>query len=580
MCNFLKNTIYWVLLNNKNIFMKILKTFVLFFVSSICVAQQNNFPAISSVLTNATVYYGYGAELNHSVKTNIKKGQQEIIVGNISATADENTIQIAAPENVVLLSYKMEINNNNIKPVNPLIKKMEDSIKTFQKQISSQTQDYQLQEEQLTKTSKILDVYTANSGKNINTTEILKLIDYYNAKIQYYNNNMYAIKQKSNDLQERITEIQIRITELRKKDYLVTIKPTAFLKLQVIAKEAQEANFAISYYTPTAGWVPTYDMRVKTLDNSFKLVYKASISQTTGIDWHQTKLMLSTNNPNLGTNIPVLNAWNLQLYVPQIYDNMRKAKNANKAYNRVQGMGSEVVVSEDNMTYKKSYAEASPATVETSDISNYTNLNESQLFTSFEIDLPYDIPSDGLNYSVAIKEEKIKATYKHYAIPKLDKDAFLLAEINDWESLDLLPGEANIIMDNVYLGKSFVDPISTLDTLNFSLGRDRRVSTKRMLVKEFSKTRFIGSNKIETFTYEITVKNNKKEVVNMILKDQYPISRIKEVEIKLDELSEAEINEELGILNWKISLQPGEQKKYRFSYTVKYPKDKKIINLR
>lgn len=560
--------------------MKILKTFVLLFVTSISVAQQNNFPAITSVLTNANVYYGYGAELTHTVKTNINKGQQEIIIGNISATADENTLQIAAPENVVLLSYKIEINNNNIKPANPLIKKMEDSIKTFQKQIFSHNQDYQLQEEQLTKTSKILDVYTANSGKNINTIEILKLIDYYNSKIQFYNNNMYAIKLKNNDLQERITEIQTRITELRKKDYLVAIKPTAFLKLQVIAKEAQEANFAISYYTPNAGWVPTYDMRVKTLDNSFKLVYKASISQTTGIDWHQTKLMLSTNNPNLGTHIPVLNAWNLQLYVPQIYENMRKAKNAAKANNRVQGMGSIEVVSEDNNSYKKSYAGTSQSTVETSDISSYTNLNESQLFTSFEIDLPYDIPSDGLNYSVAIKEEKIKATYKHYAIPKLDKDAFLLAEINDWESLDLLPGEANIIMDNVYLGKSFVDPISTLDTLNFSLGRDRRVSTKRMLVKEFSKIRFIGSNKIETFTYEITVKNNKKEAVNMILKDQYPISRIKEVEIKLDEWSEAEINEELGILNWKMTLQPGEQKKYRFSYTVKYPKDKKIINLR
>lgn len=560
--------------------MKFFKTFFLLFATTTCIAQSNNSSVVTSVLTNANIYYGYGAELNHTAKIGIKKGQQEIIIGNISATADENTLQIAAPENVVLLSYKIEINNNNIKPANPLIKKMEDSIKTYQKQINAQSQEWQLQEEQLTKTSKTLDAYTAISGKNINTVDILKLIDYYNSKIQFYRNSMYALKIKNQDLQETITEINARITELRKKEYLVSIKPVAFLKLQVIAKEAQEANFSVSYYTPNAGWVPTYDMRVKTLDNSFKLVYKASISQTTGIDWHQTKLMLSTNNPNLGTHIPELSVWNLQLYVPQIYENMRNGKNAAKAYNRVQGMGTEEVVSEDNSTYKKSYADASASTVETSDISSYTNLNESQLFTSFEIDLPYDIPSDGLNYSVAIKEEKIKATYKHYAIPKLDKDAFLLAEITDWESLDLLPGEANIIMDNVYLGKSFVDPISTLDTLNLSLGRDKRVSTKRMLVKEFSKTRFIGSNKIETFTYEITVKNNKKEAVNMILKDQYPISRIKEVEIKLEEWSNAEINEELGILNWKITLQPGEQKKYRFSYTVKYPKDKKIVNLR
>jgi hypothetical protein len=135
-------------------------------------------------------------------------------------------------------------------------------------------------------------------------------------------------------------------------------------------------------------------------------------------------------------------------------------------------------------------------------------------------------------------------------------------------------------MDNVFLGKSFIDPNTTMDTLNLSLGRDRRVAIKRLLIKENSKTRFIGSNKVETFTYEITVKNNKKEAVNMILKDQFPISKTKEIEVTLDDNGNAEVNEELASVNWKISLQPGEQKKYRFTYSVKYAKDKKIVNLR
>ena len=92
--------------------------------------------------------------------------------------------------------------------------------------------------------------------------------------------------------------------------------------------------------------------------------------------------------------------------------------------------------------------------------------------------------------------------------------------------------------------------------------------------------KFIGNNKTETFTYEITVKNNKKETLNMLLKDQYPLSSIKEIEVKLEESNGAEVNEELGSVNWKISLKPGESKKYRFSYKVTYPKDKKLANLR
>ncbi len=62
----------------------------------------------------------------------------------------------------------------------------------------------------------------------------------------------------------------------------------------------------------------------------------------------------------------------------------------------------------------------------------------------------------------------------------------------------------------------------------------------------------------------------------MILKDQYPLTTNKEIEIELNDDGGAEINTELGILNWKLKLAPGEVKKIRFSYSVKSPKDKHI----
>jgi uncharacterized protein (TIGR02231 family) len=545
-------------------------------------AQQKNQVIVNTNLTNANVYYGYGAELTHKAKASLNAGQQEVVLNNISTTLDQNTLQIGCPENVVLLSYKYNTKVENAPPPpNPIYKKMEDSVKFFQKQINSNNQDVIVTEELLTKTTKVIDTYTALPEKAINTTDILKLIDFYNSKIQVYRASVYASKIKVNELQEQINEINVRLYELKRKEGVYSAKYSGQLILQVLTKEATNADVAVSYYTQHAGWVPTYDMRIKTIDNSFKLVYKASVSQTTGIDWKQTKLTLSTSNPNLGTNIPELTPWNLQYYAPGVFREMLNGRAAGvNVYNKPQSMELDEVVVTGYATAKRKDLTAATSNISSSDISSYTTLNESRLFASFEIDLPYDIPSDGTGYSVTIKDEKINASYKHYGIPKLDKDAFLIAEISDWESLDLLPGSANIIMDNVYLGKSFVDPNTTMDTLNLSLGRDKRVAMKRLLMKEQSKTKFIGTNKVETFTYEITVKNNKKEAVNMILKDQYPISKTKEIEVTLEEKNDAEVNEELGFLNWKITLQPGEQRKYRFSYSVKYPKDKKIGNLR
>jgi uncharacterized protein (TIGR02231 family) len=168
--------------------------------------------------------------------------------------------------------------------------------------------------------------------------------------------------------------------------------------------------------------------------------------------------------------------------------------------------------------------------------------------------------------------------YKYYSVPRLDKDAYLLAEVSDWEKLNLLPGDANIIFEGTYVGKSFLDPASTLDTLNLTLGRDKRLVVKKEKLIDYSSTKFLGNNKIQKITYEITVKNNKKDTVRMMLKDQYPLSTNKEIEVELLDDGGAMNNAETGVLTWKLELAPGEQKKVRFSYNVKYPRDK-LLNL-
>ena len=102
---------------------------------------------------------------------------------------------------------------------------------------------------------------------------------------------------------------------------------------------------------------------------------------------------------------------------------------------------------------------------------------------------------------------------------------------------------------------------------------------KREKIANKSGTKFLSGYKEQTFTYDITVKNNKKEAVEMLLKDQYPISTDKEITIELLDNGKAKVNTETGILTWDVKLNAGETKKLRISYKVKYPKDKFIDNL-
>jgi len=526
----------------------------------------------NATLQHANVYFGNGVELSHTATFLVKKGFQEVIFNNVSIYLTSNTIQISASENITILSYK---HNNKVETnttTHPLIPVVQDSIKLINKQLKLIQQDYALQEELLKKSVLLIEGYNSNTNKNINAPEVMKLVDFYTAKIQQYKLSMNVSANKIQDITELINFLNQRIYDLSNQGNKTTSKTTGQLIVQIMAQKAEEAKFDISYYAPNAGWTPSYEMRVKSVDNSFKLGYKALIFQSTGLDWKQIPLTLSTSNPNQTNATPLLQAWYLQQYVPQLYGNVQTAKRQ-ALMNSVQTLNEVVVAGynskEFNINDEKS-----------KDVSNYLKVNESQLYTSFDIDLPYDIPSDGTGYSVNIKEEDIKATYKHYAVPKLDKDAFLMAEISDWENLDLLPGQANIIMDGKYIGKSFIDPNSTVDTLNINLGRDKRVSIKRVTIKNTEKVKIKGDNKTESFSYEIVVKNNKKQPINLLLKDQFPLSNDKEIEVALVNDGEAEINTEIGVLNWKLTIPAGESKSKQFSYTVKYPKTKIIGNLR
>lgn len=539
-----------------------------------------------ATISNATVYFGYGAELTHQSKVKVDAATKIIVISQLSTSVDINSLQISVPEDVALMSQRYSVYYPTVPPVpkSKEVERLEDSLVLVQREIGRINNLITIEQEILIKTGLLIETTISTSGnKTVTSDEVLKLLEYYNGKIEKSKTNIYNHNQNIALQNKRIEELRKRITTITTVAP-VKQKPYGQVILQVMCKRSGEIPVDLSYYTTNAGWTAIYDIRVNSKTNKVKMVYKASLTQTTGIDWKKTKLTLSTGTPNFGISAPILTPWYLQLYVPGIYtDLQRRAAQGNATRNMIQSYRddrvlSEVVVEDAAGYYKQKKAE--DKTIDPSTLQQYTTLNEGQLNTNFEIDLPYDIESDGQLHSVTIKDQEIACVLKNYAVPRIDKDAYLLAEVADWQNLDLLPGDANIIMDDTYVGKSVIDPNTTSDTLNLSLGRDKRIAIKRSLIKELSSLKTSGKESKQVFTYEILMKNNKLTDVNLLLKDQFPLSNIKEVIVTLEDGSEAMVNTETGVLTWKIDLKPGESKKVRFSYSVKYPKDKKIVNLK
>jgi uncharacterized protein (TIGR02231 family) len=355
------------------------------------------------------------------------------------------------------------------------------------------------------------------------------------------------------------------MNEMRNND----MKPTGEITVQLNATTAGPANFELSYYVTNCGWSPSYDIRVKDVNSKAVIAAKANIVQNTGQDWKNIKLALSTGNPASGNTQPMLNPWWLSLSDPsQPRYKTRQDTKARGYENMNAPAAAGAVMMFDAPQMKEAITPASFTQVIESTGTNST----------FDISIPYTILSNGKENFVEIQQYAIAANYTYLSIPKVDKDAFLLARLQGWDKSELLPGEANVYFENNYVGQTYFDTRIVDDTLSVGLGRDNNIVVKRKQVNEFKeKTSITGNTKKVSRMYEIEVRNTRKSAIEIELEDQIPLTNNEQLEVEVLETGNAQYNKETGKLTWKIKLNPGESKSIRFGYAVKHPK-KMIVN--
>ena len=522
-------------------------------------------PVFTTAKVKAATVYFNAAEITQSATVNLPAGTSEIVVKNVADYLNEGSVQIGAPATLTVLSVQFTTNYiSEFEPdeTSPALKRVRDSITIVKKELEKTATLKASEFKILELLDKNNQVYGQQSGLSV--AELVKMVDYYKAKRNETSNTINALTDKEQKLNELFSKLSSRLeTNTREAEKTSAGK----LVLQVMNEQAGNVALDISYLTGNASWTPFYDLRADNTTDPIDMLYKAQVVQQTGIDWKKVKLTLSSGVPNQNNQAPQINPWFLQ-YSPNI---------ATSLQGMVPGIQIRGLASSDKEQLNEVVVEGYRS--KASSVSANTTIIENQLSVSFDIDIPYDIASNGKKHSVTLKEIKLPATYRHFSVPKAEKEAFLMAVINDYSKYNLLKGEANIIFDGMYAGKTFIDPNQTTDTLRLGMGRDRKISIDREKVVEKSGTKFLSSRREQTFTYDVTIRNNKKETAQIVVKENYPISTDKEMEIELLESSSADVNKETALLQWDIKLKPGETKKLRISYKVKYPKDRSIINL-
>ncbi|QRV93219.1 mucoidy inhibitor A [Ceratobasidium sp. AG-Ba] len=485
----------------------------------ICVNAAEHDDHIESV----TVFQANRAEIKRRIKLDLKQGQNCISIDKLPSCVYENSIRVESASNPPsstegLLGEALEEQRHALELLH--------SERMVAKQQSSYLELYgkALDKKPIEEVERFLDIF---APRQLAVAKRLQELDTEITRTEKLYNDAYA--KAHTTPQDEIRRTKVTIT--------------------VLADIKGQAEILLTYAVSKASWTPSYDIRTsiaKTPDTPSRatLHYRASVTQTTGENWPDVALTLSTASPQLGSNVPSLKAWRVGFISPLSPPPQPQAP-------MPWGGPSSPFFSPTSPGYTPASPRYSPVSPRYSPYASSRPVMAHRsarvegggvLSASFGISGQSNIPSEDDSHKVVITVLELDAELEWVCIPREQENVFLRCKIMNSSLFTLLPGETSVFLDDNFVSKSTIEHVSPNESFRASLGIDSalRVSypPARTLNRTVNKSGFfMGNNPAESVaacSQRINIRNTRSTTVTSLhIFDHVPVSTDADLKINI-----------------------------------------------
>ncbi|MDJ1493365.1 mucoidy inhibitor MuiA family protein [Cytophagaceae bacterium DM2B3-1] len=286
--------------------------FLLSVIVSITHLKGANDPkSVSSKIEEVTVFLE-GAQITRSASVTLSNGVTNLIFKEIPVNINVQSIQVRGEGNFTVLSVSHSLNYFDQQQKRKEVTELEDQQKNIGAQIEIENNTlavYQNEEILLLENKKL-----GSEQQAIKMTDLKEAADFFRSRLLEIKKKQWEVTQSIRKLQEQQTRINAQLTALKtSKD-----QPSSEIMVTVSSKVAIIGRLLLSYLVNDAGWLPSYDVRVKDISHPVSITYKANVFQNTGEEWKNVKLTISTGNPSQNGAKPTLNPWYLGYNQPSV----------------------------------------------------------------------------------------------------------------------------------------------------------------------------------------------------------------------------------------------------------------------
>jgi len=521
--------------------------------------QAENEINIKAEIAHVTVYPDR-AQLSHEAVVDIPSGKTLLKLSGLSPYIDARSIQVKGRGNFTILSVNHQNNYLLNLEDSPEITKIKKQIEALQLKIEDEKAAIGVLKEK--EAFLIANRAIPVKESAFSTDQLKNYMQLYTDNMDQVSTSVLKKNRLIKEYEKQIAALQNQLSESSGRQQLHSGEIT----VSVSAEKALSARMDFAYVVSNAYWFPSYDVRVDDISNPVEISYKANLFQNSGVEWKNVRLSFSNASPWIAGDIPELNPWFIDYYKAPVLTVTARGV-ASSAPRRLDKavMDYELVPQENKA---EEVPEAVPVPVER---------KTGETAVSFDVAIPYTIASDGRIRTIEIQRTSVPAEYKYMTVPKMSPHAYLTGNIGNWAGMSLQSGEATLYFENTFVGKSAINVNQLSDTLTLSLGTDNSILVKREKRKDYTSRRTFGANKTETFSFLISIRNNKTNPVRINVVDQIPVSTNSGITVEALELSGGRHNAASGKISWNYELKPQETREIVLTYSVRYPRDKTVI---
>lgn len=366
------------------------------------------------------------------------------------------------------------------------------------------------------------------------------------------------------DIRKRALDEKISALERERSSLGTSATDTWKAVVHIDASAAGRVTVDLDYLVGNASWQPRYDVRGDADAGKVEVALSALVEQRSGEDWKDVKLTVSSARPGVGTEIPELDPFWLQRPVYYPRPSMAPSAPPPAAMSKAMAMDGPA---------GGAMSVAPPPPPKPMEVAR-AQVDTQLAATSFVVARPEDIPSDGTGRKVLLTTEKMDAHLRHIVVPRLDARAYLVGEVTNSADFPLLAGTAGVFLGSGYLGDMGLDTVPPGEKFDVAFGIDDQVTVRRRAkaIKEGAGST-VGKRSTSSWDWEVRVKNAHRGPIEVVVKEQLPISQRDDVKVSPRPSQPAAVALDDGFLDFTLKVTAGAEATLNWGYEVEYPSD-------